>query len=113
MSNVGRWKYKTAVVTVEGNSQTVRMLTAGERNEFAASTGKIKAGEMTAAQVAARLLAMAAIDPPLTPEDIEQMPPDLYEACTNKILELTGLKSELDVAGDQKKDLTASLPLNS
>jgi hypothetical protein len=108
-----RWKYKTATVTVDGNSQTVRMLTAGERRAFAELSGKIKKGEATGADLADKVLEFGTVDPRLTAEDIAAMPPDLYEACTNKIMELTGLRatdaSEPGAGGEKKAPTEARL----
>jgi hypothetical protein len=111
----GRWKYKTATVTVDGNSQTVRMLTAGERRQFAEMSAKKKAGDVTGTEMANAVLAFGTVEPTLSIEEIEAMPPDLYEACTNKIMELTGLRqtsAQAGVDGAEKKAPTEA-QLNS
>lgn len=117
MSGSGRWKYKTATVTVDGNSQTVRMLTAGERRQFAEMSEKKRKGEATGSDLANSVLLFGTVEPNLTLEDIEAMPPDLFEACTNKIMELTGLrttKAETPPGdGGGEKKASEAVPLNS
>jgi hypothetical protein len=110
-----RWKYRTATVTVGENSQTVRMLTAGERRQFAEMNAKKKAGEVTGIDMANAVLVFGTVDPKLTVEEIDAMPPDLYEACTVKIMELTGLRDAKPEAGaeGQEKKATIEAQLNS
>jgi hypothetical protein len=111
-----RWKYKTAKVTIDDNSQTVRMLTAGERRAFGAASAKKRAGELEGADLADMVLQFGTVDPNLSAEDIAAMPVELYAACTTKILELTGLKSDPDTVeevGVEKKETAPEMPLNS
>lgn len=88
---VSRWTYVKEEVTVGGNSQTVRKLTSGERAAFAQSAKKIAAGEMEATELPFVVAKFGCIDPSLTREDLEGMPPDLLDACVRKILELSGM----------------------
>lgn len=99
--SVGRWKYKTAVVTVEDNAVTVRGLTAGERAEFLAHSKKVKAGEANAAETPNLVAKAGVVDPSLSDEELAGMPGQLLEAAVAKILELSGVKAD-----DEKKDPT-------
>lgn len=115
----GRWKYRQDTVTVGENSIVVRQLTAGERRDFAAASGKVRNGEMKGGDLPLMLMKFASISPRITTdEDVAEMPPELLDACTHKILELTGLKvgeikaAAAELESPEKKDLTAA-PLNS
>lgn len=91
----GRWKYRTAVVTVGENSQKVRGLTAGERRAFAEKSKAMKAaGEGGANMLPNFVVQAGAVDPTLTDEDVDAMPPDLLDACSEKVFELTGADRE-------------------
>lgn len=104
-----RWSYKTAIVTVEGNKQEVRELTAGERATFAATSAKVKANEMQASDVPSLIVGMGCQNPKLTAEEIAAMPPALLDACVEKIMELTGLRDRKDEEGTgEKKAATSS-----
>jgi hypothetical protein len=103
---MSRWKYKTDTVTVGENSQAVRMLTAGERKQFAQASQKIKAGEMQKSDLPALVAKMGCTNPTLSEEELEAMPPDLLDACVSKIMELTGFKAGDDEAAEdpEKKE---------
>lgn len=103
---MSRWKYRTATVTVDENTVTVRGLTAGERKEFAEASKKSREAKEAGTPGASpldvpRLVARCGvIDPKLTDEDIESMPGDLLDAVVLKVLELSGVKT--DEAGEKK-----------
>jgi hypothetical protein len=107
-----RWKYKTATVTVDENTVTVRGLTVGERAEFAEVSKTLKAqrdaGEASprAAMHVPRMVAKFGIvaEPPLEDADVLAMPGDLLDAAVTKILELSGVNTD----NDEKKDTPAA-----
>lgn len=105
---MSRWKYKTATVTVGDNSQDVRQLTQSERAEFAASSQKIKKGEMQPIELPPLVVGFAAINPKLTKEEVADMPGDLMDACVDRIMELSGLgdddKAPAAAGTPEKKD---------
>lgn len=84
---------------------TVRMLTAGERREFAAASAKVRAGELTGGDLPGMLVKFASVEPAATSDqEIADLPPDLLDAATSKILELTGLNVRQDKGEpDEKK----------
>jgi hypothetical protein len=107
-----RWKYRTEDVTVDENTLTVRGLTAGERMQFAEISKKVKAAaaagtvDPAANMSVPRMVAKFGIvaNPPLTDEDLTDMPGDLLDAAVTKILELSGVKGD---EKDEKKDQPA------
>jgi hypothetical protein len=88
-----RWKYKTATVTVEENTITVRGLTAGERESFSDLQKKNKAGEGSPQAVARAVVKFGCTDN-LSDEDVHSMPGDLLDAACAKIFELSGVKGD-------------------
>lgn len=96
------WSYQTATVTVGENSQAVRQLTVSERREFSKSSERIKAGELTARDLPEIVARFGCINPVRSSEEVGSMPPELFDACVAKILELTGMKAEPE--SDEKKD---------
>ena len=96
---MSRWKYKTATVTVGENSQEVRQLTHNERLEFAAQSKKIKADQGDANAILTTVLKFGCVG--LTDEDVKGMPPDLADACVEKIMALSGLED--DKPGEKKE----------
>lgn len=100
-----RWKFTSVKVTVDGNSQHVRKFTAGERKAFALKSKEIKAGKFDANDLPMFIVSLASVEPTLTAEEAEGMPPDLLDACVQKIMELSGFKDD-DEGGDEKKELT-------
>jgi len=113
---VSRWKYPVEKVTVGENSQNVRKLTSGERRDFIATSKKIGTGEMQPADLPFFVCKMACVDPPLTDEDAVAMPPELMDACVNKIMTLSGMRTPaLDTTGeaDEKKAPGDSSPPTS
>lgn len=101
---MSRWKYKTATVTVGENSQDVRQLTQKERGEFAAASKQIKEGKLQAMDLPPMVVKFAAINPQLTADDLESMPPDLMDECCRKVMELSGMRDEEPDADPEKKD---------
>lgn len=102
------WTYKTELVTVGANSQHVRQLTVSERKAFGAIGARIKAGELTPADLPGMVMGFGCIDPPRTDDEIASMPSDLADACVAKILALTGMKVEAE--SDEKKEPPSSTP---
>ena len=96
------WVYKTELVTVGDNSQAVRQLTVSERKEFSKSNERIKGGELKPSDLPGIVAGFGCINPPRTEDEIDSMPPDLFDACVSKILELTGMKVEAE--SDEKKE---------
>ena len=99
-----KWKYKEADVTVGENTQRVRQLTADERRQFAENAKKRKEEGKTseasgASEMMQKLVEWASM-PPLSKDDVASMPAELLDACTSKILDLSGLGDK----GDEKKD---------
>lgn len=107
-----RWKYRTATVTVDENTVTVRGLTAGERQQFAETSKRLKdakaagTADPSAAMNVPRMVAKFGIvaEPPLTDDDLTAMPGDLLDATVTKILELSGVKAD---EKDEKKEAPA------
>jgi hypothetical protein len=93
-----KWNYPTRTVTVGDNSQRVRCLTVKERSIVMDERAKMTAGAAgaaTASELAIKMVQFASIDPKLTVEEVEQMPPDLLDACAADIMEMTnGKKAE-------------------
>jgi len=83
------------------NSQAVRQLTVSERKDFATCRQRIEAGELKPSDLPGIVAGFGCIDPPRTAEDIGTMPPDLFDACVAKILELTGMQV---AESDEKKE---------
>lgn len=113
---MSRWKYPVETVTVGENSQKVRKLTSGERREFIATSKKIASGEMQAADLPFFVAKMGCVEPALTEEDAVGMPPELMDACVNKIMTLSGMRTvALDTVGDadEKKAPGSSSPPTS
>jgi len=98
---MSRWAYNTDTVTVGPNSLKVRQLTWGEQTEYAEKFQK--GGDQS--DLPALIVGFGAIDPPLTKEDIQLMPPELLQACFKRILELTGVN-----LSDKPDDETATTP---
>ncbi len=98
----GRWKYKTAVVTVDENSVTVRGLTIGERLQLANAERQheadVKAGKVSEYDSTRAICKLTVIDPAPDSEDFDTMPTELMLAAVKKVIKLT--------AGslDEKKD---------
>lgn len=91
---MSRWKYKTALVTVGDNSQTVRQMTADERAYIASERAKLgdpkaPANKEPQMRLQRELVQRAAINPELSEQDAKDMPADLLDACAGKIMELT------------------------
>lgn len=106
---MSRWKYPLELVTVGDNAQNVRKLTAGERKAFALASRDIKAGKMEATELPFLLASFACVEPSLTKVDAEGMPPDLLDACVEKILELSGMRGkEPDEVADPEKKASDS-----
>lgn len=109
---MSRWKYRTEKVTIDENTVTVRGLTAGERLAFAEVSKKMRdakaAGttDPAANQSVPRMVAKFGIvaEPPLTDEDLTDMPGNLLDAVVTKILELSGVKGD---EKDEKKETLA------
>lgn len=97
-----RWKYRTEKVTVDENTVTVRGLTAGERIKFAEFQKERKEKGLPATDITRRVAQFGVIDPQLEAADLETMPGDLLDAVVQKIMELSGVKS--DDEKDEKKD---------
>lgn len=95
------WTYKTAIVMAGDNSQAVRQLTVSERKDFALAGARIKAGELRPTELPGIVAGFGCIDPPRSAEEIGTMPPDLFDACVAKILELTGMQA---AESDEKKE---------
>lgn len=95
------WRYKVELVTVGDNSQAVRQLTVSERKDFSEAGQRIKAGELKASELPGIVAGFGCINPRLGPEEIGSMPPDLFDACVSKILELTGMQV---AESDEKKE---------
>jgi hypothetical protein len=91
---LSRWKYKTEKVTVGENSQTVRMMTAGDQAAFGALSKKIQAGAVDKNEISFLVVRLTSIDPTLTEEEARDMPPELLMACVSKAMELSGMKTE-------------------
>lgn len=99
-----RWKYKQELVTVGENSQTVRQLTAGERTTIMGKRSKLKEGDAEGqANLQRDIVTMAAIDPPVTADEVTSMPTDLLDACAAKVMDLTN-----GPEGDEKKGPAAT-----
>lgn len=96
---MSRWKHKTETVTVDENTQEVRGMTAGERKQFAEASKEIKDGKRSPATLPYLIAGFCAVNPAVTPEDIEAMPSDLLDAIVSKAMLLSGFKDK------QKKDL--------
>lgn len=95
---MSRWAYKTETVTVGGNSQKVRQMTAGERQKFAQFSKDQKAGKADNNDLPALIAGFGCVDPAVTKEELADMPADLLDAVVAKIMELTGFKD------DEKKE---------
>lgn len=107
---MSRWTYPTELVTVGSNSQRVRCLTARERREFSALAGKIKDGTIQPAQLPEFVVQWGSVDPMCSMEEVQEMPADLFDACRDAIMRLTGLTAN----EDEKKDMpSASAPASS
>ena len=96
-----RWKYRTEKVTVDENTVTVRGLTAGERVKFAEFQKERKEKGLPATDITRRVAQFGVIDPPLEAADLESMPGDLLDAAVQKIMELSGVKTD---EKDEKKE---------
>lgn len=107
---MSRWTYRTHDVTVGDNTQKVRSLTAGERKQFAAISSEIKSGKKNANELPAMIAGFGCIEPKLSDDELETMPPDLMDACVAKIMELTGFKEDEPEADPEKKAETPSAP---
>lgn len=97
------WKYKTAKVTIDENSITVRALTQAERVKF---SQQMKEDKLIAP---ALIVSMGALDPKLSLEDVGDAPGELVDAAMSKIMELTGFdkvaqKDAASGAAAEKKD---------
>ncbi len=97
-----RWKYRTAKVTVDENTVTVRGLTAGERLKFAEYQKERKEKGLPATEVTRKVAGFGIIEPELAEGDLDTMPGDLLDAVVRKIMELSGVKP--DDEKDEKKD---------
>lgn len=87
---MSRWTYKTEAVTVGGNTVDVRSLTYGERIAFGKASREARDGNGDRQQIIGTLLKFGCVN--VSDQDIDEMPAELIEAATDKILELTGLK---------------------
>lgn len=102
---MSRWQYKTETVSVGGNTQIVRQLTTGEVRKFAEVSKQNKTAENPAQKVdtLSMILKFGCHEPQASDDDVNDMPPELSEACVHAIMKLSGL------GDDEKKDATASL----
>lgn len=98
---MSRWSYPTETVTVGKNSQDVRGMTAKQRREFAGLSKRIASGEVESAQIPEFVVQWGAVNPPLSMEDVQDMPAELIDACRETIMKLTGFSDE-----DEKKEVT-------
>lgn len=113
---MSRWKYKTELVTVDENSVTVRGLTAGERLHMSDVQKKGKALADTdqativpgdsAVNFSRQVAKCGVINPPLTDQDLAEMPGQLLDAVVAKVLELSGVDADEKA---EKKDDAATL----
>ena len=102
---MSRWTYNTDIVTVGPNSQKVRQLTWGEQTEY---HDKWKKGDQPT-KLPALIVSFGAIEPAVTEEDLQSMPPELMQACFRKILQLTGVDVS-DKADEPAVDAETSTP---
>lgn len=105
---MSRWTYLTAIVDVEGNKQTVRCLTAGERQKYIALGKAIRENKELASAIPAAIVGWGAINPILTDEDVADMPTELLDACVAKIIELSGMGRDDDEKKEQTPDLATT-----
>lgn len=109
---MSRWSYPTAVVECEGNKQTVRCLTAGERSQYVGLGRAIRENTAKPTDIPIAIVGWGAINPPLQPEDVLEMPTALLDACVMKILELSGMGKD-DDEDEKKEPAPVSPPANS
>lgn len=88
-----RWKYKTAVVKAGENTLNVRQLTQSERLKLVSLTKEVTEGKQDLLMVT-EFVAKSGVTDDLSDEDLKTMPPELIDACADKILELSELKTE-------------------
>lgn len=90
---MSRWKFPTHKVTSGENSQEVRGLSHAQRQQMAqmVRASRDPASAVDNHTVQAFVVRAGAVNPELSEQDVAEMPHDLADECSAKILELTGL----------------------
>ena len=97
-----RFKLKEATVTVRGDMILVREITHAERLQW------VKTSQEDHFRGPALLVSLGALDPKVTEDEVGEMPADVVQALTDKIMELSGLSK-----AKQQPDAGGAVPVPS